>query len=165
MNRCQPSQTALLLVLLGAFGCQPAPDSPVASDCPSCTWFPDDDGDGYGVSPESSASSTCACEAAEGLVAQAGDCDDADPAIHPDAEELCNGLDDDCDGVIDPPQSLDAQDWAVDLDGDGYGDLEAAERACEPPSGEAAPATDCDDDDASVHPGATEVWYTRAGQG
>ena len=65
------------------------------------------------------------------------DCDDLDPAVHPGAEELCNGLDDDCDGYTD--------DRVVDYDGDGFYAL-----GC--PGG-----NDCDDLDPTVHPGAEEI--------
>ena len=57
------------------------------------TWFRDLDGDGYG----DPADSTEACEAPEGFVGEAGDCDDGDGAVRPGAEEVCDGLDNDCD--------------------------------------------------------------------
>ena len=62
------------------------------------------------------------------------DCDDTDPAVSPGAREQCNGIDDDCDALVDEGCGLGPDD-----DGDGF-DLD-----------------DCDDDDASVHPGADEV--------
>ena len=84
----------------------------------------------------------------------ADDCVDEDAAIHPLAEELCDGLDNDCDGQTDE----DARGvWHVDADGDGYGDPDATEEACEQPEGAVDNALDCDDDDAAVSPGATEV--------
>jgi len=61
------------------------------------------------------------------------DCDDGDPLVFPGAAELCNGVDDDCDGTV--PSS------ETDTDGD-------AVRACD---------GDCNDLDASVFPGATEL--------
>ena len=58
--------------------------------------FVDGDGDGSGAEP------TEACAIGDGLAAVDGDCDDADPAVHPGAPEVgCNGVDDDCDGTID----------------------------------------------------------------
>jgi hypothetical protein len=60
------------------------------------TWYTDADGDGYG-DPDSATSS---CSSLSGQVAQGGDCDDTDASISPAAEEVCNGLDDDCDGII-----------------------------------------------------------------
>ncbi len=86
------------------------------------------------------------------------DCDDADPAIHPGAEERCNGVDDDCDGQVDE-EAIDAPSWAVDDDGDGYGDAESAVRSCEAIEGTVEDATDCDDADPAVNPGAEEIWY------
>ncbi|MBN1335168.1 MAG: FG-GAP repeat protein [Deltaproteobacteria bacterium] len=60
------------------------------------TWYVDADDDGYG-SPDAAREG---CDPGDGWVADATDCDDADPGIHPGAEEICgNGTDDDCDGV------------------------------------------------------------------
>ncbi len=82
-----------------------------------------------------------------------GDCDDTNPAVHPTVAEACNdGIDNDCNGATDCADaacSADAQCQAcaaADQDGDGYS---TAGGVCGP--------VDCDDTDASVHPGATEV--------
>ncbi len=85
------------------------------------------------------------------------DCNDGDAEIHPDADEVCNGVDDDCDGEIDVGAS-DATLLYFDADGDGFGEDEVAVESCEETvSGMVDDATDCDDDDASVYPGATEI--------
>ncbi|MFN7147516.1 MAG: putative metal-binding motif-containing protein, partial [Myxococcota bacterium] len=84
------------------------------------------------------------------------DCDDARASVHPDAEEVCDGLDQDCDGEIDEDAS-DMATFAGDADGDGYGDAAYDIVACEAPAGYAAEAGDCDDADARVHPGAPEA--------
>ena len=74
------------------------------------------------------------------------DCDDTDVSVHPDAEEICdNGIDDDCDELIDQD---DPDCDCIDLDGDGYGDPASAECVF--------PQWDCDDTDPFVNPGAQE---------
>ncbi|MFT5459468.1 MAG: hypothetical protein ACI9K2_005979 [Myxococcota bacterium] len=99
------------------------------------------------------------------LVDGGWDCDDADPAVHPDADELCNGIDDDCDLLIDGddpthlPESGTAY-WEFDRDGDGFG-AGIASYACEPPAGAAVGPHDCDDNDPMVNPRMSET--CRAG--
>jgi len=116
---------------------------------PQGTWHPDADGDGYG----DYASASSACEQPTGTVEDASDCDDGDPYIHPDADEFCNGLDDDCDGFADD-DALDAGTWHADEDGDGYGDSENTFTGCEQPEGSVEDATDCDDDNSTILPDA-----------
>ena len=72
------------------------------------------------------------------------DCDDHDYTVHPEAEELCDGLDNDCDGAVD-------EGW--DADGDGYPSVEGC--------GEGA---DCDDADPAISPGATDTPYDGVDQ-
>ncbi len=84
------------------------------------------------------------------------DCDDEDPAIHPDAEELCDGIDNDCDGEVDG-DPVDGTLWYQDADGDGYGQPSSMLNACSQPSGYAQLGDDCDDDDAAVNPGAEDL--------
>ena len=115
-------------------------------------WYADVDGDGYGDMD----STTESCDPGDGWVADATDCDDSDSSIHPDAEEVCNDADDDCDGDID--EELES-DWFLDADGDGYGDPDNATFDCEPGAGWVSPAdgVDCDDANSDIHPDATET--------
>ncbi len=116
-------------------------------------WYADDDGDGYG-----DVSSTAqACSQPAGYLGDDTDCDDGDAAINPAASEVCDGADNDCDGRVDPDDAADVSTWYLDADGDGYGDASSSTGACELPSGYAASDTDCDDGDATISPGASEV--------
>ena len=85
------------------------------------------------------------------------DCDDSDPAIYPLAAELCDGVDNDCDGTIDESSAVDAATFFADADGDGYGAAAYSRVACAPPSGFVAVDGDCNDADAAVHPDAVEA--------
>ncbi len=116
------------------------------------SWYGDADGDGFG----DASSSTTACTQPTGYVADATDCDDADAAINPDADETCDGLDEDCDGAVDE-DAVDAATWYSDADGDGYGDTTSAVVECTQPSGTIGVGGDCDDGDAAVSPDAEEV--------
>ena len=119
------------------------------------TWYADADGDGYG----DAFSSAPACSQPTGFVADSSDCDDSRPSIYPGADEYCDGADSDCDGVADEDDALDAATWFLDGDSDGYGTASTSTDACTQPSGYAGSDTDCDDSDASINPGASEVWY------
>ena len=80
------------------------------------------------------------------------DCDDLNNTVWPGAPEICNGVDDDCDGTVD---NASGAYWYVDADGDRYGDPDTAQAACDV-EGLVSVGTDCDDQDAAVHPGASE---------
>ncbi len=140
-----------------ALGCGDKDDSGVPTpDSEECaeTGFLDGDGDGYGATEVED------CDDDSTVVDLGGDCDDADPDIHPAAQEVCDGVvDEDCDGLVDEADdSLDVSTqvgWYIDDDGDGYGALEEA--GCIAPSGSVELGGDCDDGDPDVHPAATEV--------
>jgi hypothetical protein len=116
------------------------------------SWNLDVDGDGYG-----GATIVETCQASGDMVDNGDDCDDSSSSVFPGADELCNGLDDDCDGTMDEDDAIDASTWYADADGDGYGDLGNTVEACSVPSGYSGEAGDCDDSDATVHPGARDV--------
>ena len=118
----------------------------------SLTWYADTDGDTYG----DPAASAPGCTAPAGYVADSTDCDDTNDMVNPAGIELCNGIDDDCDGMIDPPSAFDALTWYADADGDTYGDPAGPTLSCDLPAGFVADASDCDDTAATVYPGATE---------
>ena len=129
-----------MIVFLGVFfalstlGCRS--DEPKPGDTASLeTANPadDQDGDGYPA---------------------ADDCDDGNAAINPGATEVCDGVDNDCDGEIDEDVTT---TWYQDADGDGFGDSDVTADACEKPSGYVPTGNDCDDDEAEAFPGNTEV--------
>jgi hypothetical protein len=74
-------------------------DSGSSTSCTQSTFYADADGDGYG----DVMTTTSACSAPSGFVADKTDCNDKDPNVHPKATELCNDIDDDCDGTVDAP--------------------------------------------------------------
>ncbi|MFT5353603.1 MAG: hypothetical protein ACI9KE_000803 [Polyangiales bacterium] len=83
------------------------------------------------------------------------DCDDTNARVNPGASELCNGFDDDCDGIMD--EGLPGQPFFRDEDGDGFGSFIDTISACTAPVGYVAFNGDCNDQNADVFPGATEL--------
>ena len=125
-------------------------DDDDALDAP--LWYSDTDGDGYG-DPTTEVQQ---CYESGDLVSDNSDCDDDDADVNPDADELCNELDDNCDGTVDEDSAVDASTWYLDTDGDDYGDDATTATACAQPGGYSALAGDCDDADASIHPDAIQ---------
>jgi len=116
------------------------------------TWFADADGDLHG-DPTVRA---IACTAPEGYVATATDCNDASSDANPSGIEICDGLDNDCDGIVDGPEPIGGTVLYADGDGDGYGASSVELTVCTPIAGFVAASGDCDDTDATAYPGATE---------
>jgi hypothetical protein len=115
------------------------------------SYYPDVDGDGYGAAGVTPLSS---CMPIPGKVTQGGDCNDNVAAVHPGAAEVCNGIDDNCNGMTD--EGLTFANYYADLDGDGFG-AGAAQSSCAPVAGKVTNNTDCNDANAAVKPTATEV--------
>ncbi len=133
-------------------------DGEVDDDAAGGEWYyVDADADGYGMT----AYAIQHCGPLEGWALERGDCDDGDPTVHVGAEEVCNGVDDDCDGRIDD-HAADAITWYRDLDGDGYGDSATGWPGCQQPSGRTDVDGDCDDEDPEINPGVSERCWTDA---
>ena len=114
------------------------------------TYYRDADGDGYG----NPASSTEAPSPPSGYIADSTDCNDSDASINPGATEIRgNDIDENCDGIVSPALNT----YYRDADGDGYGNPASSVEAATPPSGYVTDNTDCNDTDASIHPGATDT--------
>ena len=115
------------------------------------TWFIDLDGDGFGAG-----AGIEQCEAPDDrYVLVGGDCDDARSEAYPEADELCNGVDDDCDDAVD--NDAIPLDWYADEDEDGWGDPDDLIESCDFVDGYTRDVGDCDDADAAVNPEALEV--------
>jgi large repetitive protein len=114
------------------------------------TFYVDGDGDGHG----DPADVVYGCLPPEGAVATSDDCDDGDALVSPDADEVCDGIDNDCNSVVDDGV---LSTFFIDYDHDGYGSTAYTEEACEVPDGYAVDSTDCIDTDAEVNPGVGEI--------
>ncbi|MBI5674662.1 MAG: DUF1566 domain-containing protein [Nitrospirae bacterium] len=70
---------------------------------PNRIWYKDTDGDGYsdGTTNTESCSRPSGYKLSSELTATSGDCDDSNAAINPGATEICDGIDNDCDGNVD----------------------------------------------------------------
>lgn len=112
-------------------------------------YYPDEDGDGFG----DGTLPTESCTPIEGQVEDGTDCDDTNADVYPEAIETCDGIDNNCNSEVD--EGLTSTFYA-DTDGDGFGDATATAERCEAGEGYLADATDCDDGDGSIYPGAPE---------
>lgn len=128
-------------------------------DCDFRTYgFRDQDGDG---DPDD----RCCNEDESGDLFCGTDCNDNRGNQHSFNTEICDDVDNDCDGLVDETIDGDEDDglkivFTIDEDGDGRGsDAENADTvlACDPPEGYVETADDCDDNDNQVSPESTEV--------
>ena len=158
-------------------------DDSIGYDDSDLYWY-DGDMDGEG----DSANAAWTCEHGENWVSNADDCDDTNASVYTGAAEVCDGVDNECDGLVDDGYDVDDDGIAdcydvevcdgadndgdgmvdedllfttyyPDGDGDGYGASTGSVSTCDgAPSGYVADNTDCDDAASAVYPGATETW-------
>ena len=114
-------------------------------------WFIDNDDDGFGEA----GTSIKAASQPPGYVDNDLDCDDSNSAINPNAVELDDGVDNDCNGLVDDGLKT----WFIDADGDGFGnpDIALSVLAVNQPAGYVADNNDCDDDSDTTYPGAEDI--------
>jgi len=122
-----------------------------ASD--AAVWYDDRDGDGYGDDLDPGVES---CEAPKGKVDNRRDCDDDEPTMHPTYEEVCDGLDNDCDGAVEE-DAIGNAIWYADFDFDGFGNPDNAIESCEQPANYLSDSRDCDDTRSDINPDEDEI--------
>lgn len=134
-------------------------DSDMATSSAAPTYYADTDGDGFG----DASVSTHACATPTGFVSDNTDCDDAVTNNFPGNLEVCDSIDNDCDGDVDDADAslslASRTTWYLDSDEDGYGDMSDASPvdACAQPAGRVVDQNDCDDSDDTINP--TTLWY------
>ncbi len=167
LSGCFPSSLRQLCEYLGNISFSNNPGLPGNGDfaafcslndgeCNPCSpelilsFYEDADGDGYGnplIKKDT-------CAQPVGYVADNNDCNDANASTHPGATEICDGIDNDCDGQTDEGVT---KTYYADADGDGFGNPALSQQACSQPSGYVTTSTDCNDNNALEKPG--QVWY------
>ena len=114
------------------------------------TYYRDSDGDGYGDAGHPIQN----CSVPAGYVGNSTDCDDTRASVNPGAAEVCDGIDNNCNGQVDEGVKT---TYYLDQDHDGYGNPNNSVQDCKQAAGYVTNNTDCDDSRATVHPGATEI--------
>ena len=132
--------------------CNGKQDEEGALNCTS--FYKDADSDGYGAGK-----AACLCTAtATYTTAKGGDCNDNDPKMNPAMTEVCNSIDDDCDGTTDNNNALGCSTFYKDQDKDGFGDSKKFLCLCSPVDyWTATIGNDCEDGDKDMNPVATEI--------
>lgn len=118
----------------------------LGAPCAHEKYYTDADADGYG----NNSVYIYSCADTAGYVLNNSDCNDTDSLIHPAAAEICNGTDDNCNGLTD--EGLLFLTYYADADSDGYGDADTELSACALPAGYVTDSTDCDDTNFLIHP-------------
>jgi Putative metal-binding motif/Secretion system C-terminal sorting domain len=129
-----------------------------ASINPNTQWFADPDFDGIGAG-----NVFITCNPGDGWVRQSGDCDNSRASIRPGLAEICDGIDQNCDGQID--EGIPKQNYYRDADGDGFGNVNIntdpnnlnPRLDCVAPNGFVANNGDCNDFDMNIRPGVTDL--------
>jgi len=145
----------LCCVLGGAPACPTlVPDGGVCPDGSGpLTFYADMDHDGFG-NPKAPVQ-RCARPLVDSYVSNDTDCDDTSAEANPDGVEKCDGLDNNCNGVIDEGFAM--HTYYRDQDGDGYGDPASTVSACAAPPGFVDNNSDCEPTDVNAHPGGVEL--------
>jgi len=113
-------------------------------------FYLDNDNDFFG----NAAFPVLSCTNPTGYVSNNSDCNDANNFVYPNANEICNGIDDDCDSFIDEGVQI---AYYADADNDGFGNALSSILGCSPPAGYVLNATDCNDNNANIRPGVVEI--------
>ena len=141
---------AISVIGTNALGCSNS-DTLMATILPSVIYFYDADGDGFGDVNFPGAF----CAQPPSFVANSNDCNDSNFSVNENASELCNNMDDDCDNLVD--EGFNLSNYFIDLDSDGFGNVNSNIIACFQPIGYVSDATDCNDDDFIVNSNALEL--------
>ncbi len=100
----------------------------------ACNGYVDNDGDGYD---------------------ELSDCDDTNFDINPGVTEICDGIDNNCNSLVD--EGLSTSVYYIDNDGDGYGSGSAGDFCSDPGINYSTSNDDCNDDDPAINPGALDI--------
>ena len=121
--------------VIGVEGTEEKQCRPLGGTCEICL---DQDDDGFGF----------------GQDCLGFDCNDDDPTVFLGADEICDGIDNNCNGLID--ENLEESEYWPDRDNDGFGSMTEASQMLCGISGWSSQNTDCNDFDSEIHPNATE---------
>ncbi len=165
---CDPAYDNLQPPKTDAMTSEPGDDAAVQTDgaptdaCTSVTYYADCDGDGVaGLGAQTQ--SACALPAPSSCggtwvttqpIAGTADCNDTRNDVRPGATEVCDGVDNDCDG---PADEDGLTTFYRDMDGDNHGNPSVTMTTCMVPTGYVVLGDDCNDASNVVYPGRAEA--------